>query len=149
MKRKAFTIYEMLFAIALLLMIGIMMSRFGWQVIRTMGGVRSEATHTARLDNAIQAIRQDVWNAAALRTNASHELVITPQDHHEITWTWETDGHLVRLQSSGVKNDWGLMPEMAMSVDAGTVRVIVSDAPPVHGGSFRMQSPVMLLEGKP
>jgi hypothetical protein len=153
MRRKAFTIYEMLLTLPLLVMIGIMMIRFGWQVIRTMTAARSEATATARLDNAVAVLRQDVWSAAEMHTISPHQLSLSTVDHHTITWEWGATQHLVRTAASGdlaidEHRDWGVMPEFAMSVEDGALRVKVSDAPPVHGGSLCMPSPILLLGAK-
>jgi type II secretory pathway component PulJ len=146
-----FTLYEVLVAVMLLALFGVLMARFAVRVVRSMQGARTEATANARIDNAMNVLRNDVWQAVAIQVRPGDRLLLTRADRTQIGWQFGGDHHLRQIGPRSNQHDWGVLSSsIEFTQDGPQVYVTVSDAPHFHGGTFCMVSPMMLAaEGKP
>jgi prepilin-type N-terminal cleavage/methylation domain-containing protein len=144
--RSAFTLLELLVVLALLtivLAVEIPLARWCVLAIRD-----SEAAETAalRTDNAVNALRRDVWEATSMRTPSPGMLVLTRADSHVVVWESQQSSALVRTEAGKEAQRWGGWVDGAsFSQNGASLVITISDRPDHRGGTICMISQSMLI----
>ena len=94
-RRGAFALIELFFLLMVLtVMVAVSTPLIRWAAT-TAGSSQTRATSVLRLDNAIDLLRADVWQATRVDVRSGHEVAITGPGEKPILWT-VTPGHLQR-----------------------------------------------------
>jgi hypothetical protein len=108
----------------------------------------SEAAETAalRTDNAVNALRRDVWEANSVRTPSPGMLVLTRADSHVVVWESQQKSALVRTEAGREAQRWGGWIDGASFAQSGaSVVVTIPDRPDHRGGTICIVSQSMLI----
>lgn len=90
MRRRAFTLIELICTLALLAVVALVSTRTLSTMARVWRDVPAAENATLVRDRALSAMRADVWQAPSL---AAASATLTSG---EVTWTFQSPGHLVR-----------------------------------------------------
>jgi len=146
--RRGFTLLELLITVMLMAVFGVLAMPFMSRVIRNIHGAQTQATTQAQLDNTVNVLRADVWQATEVQVISAHELLLSGADHREIRWQFGTDLHLWQTAGSSPPRDWGRLPDVKFNQQGDQVRVNIAGAQHFGGGDFCMVNPVMLTAGE-
>jgi prepilin-type N-terminal cleavage/methylation domain-containing protein len=144
-RRRGFTLMELVVVLLLFTLIGVMAGRFVGPVISVLRKAPMEAATNARFDNAMSALRADVWQSTAIESSSDSRLVLTQPDRTRVTWEFGPDRHLRQTGSAAGGADWGVLPTpIHFTPDGAAVHVRVAGDGHFHGGTFCMASAVLL-----
>ncbi len=139
-RRQGMSLIELMVVLVLMGMFAALANPVLRWSIRTLATPPPTAAAT-RLDNAIGAMRRDVWGAAALAAPSAHELTVTALDGHSITWH-VGPGNVLRRDD----HPWDVaFPDGSLAVDGAAVRLTFPAGSNFRGGGITLASEAMLI----
>jgi hypothetical protein len=93
--RRGFFLYELLIALAVLLVVMDIADHVLYGAFWAMQSDELLANRSASVDAAMQSLRRDVWTAQSLRCVDAHHLIVT-QKAGDIDWSIDADGKMCR-----------------------------------------------------
>jgi type II secretory pathway component PulJ len=125
--RRGFFLIEMLGYVVVMAAISILVI----DIINIMVGATRQATQRdtmiQRVDTALDALRRDTWNAAALADTADGAALTLPDG--AVAWQMRPDSTLVRTAPDGTRRTWIDMPALHFSAVGPLLRVGVESGP--------------------
>ena len=157
--RRGFLLIELLFTIGLIAVFAAVAFPVARWSIRAL--TDPSPTAAARLDNAVDALRHDVWQATTLAAPSPHELALAGPGGRSVTWHVGPGGVMRRMErppsapAGRSPNDsparpakWpGVFPDATVAVDGTAVRLTIPDARGYRGGVIVLPGQAALLAG--
>ena len=101
--------------------------------LRADRGFADSQGSAARFDGATNALRKDIWKAAALSAVGDHHLTIGQGEAEAIHWSFTPDGTLKREAPGEPPRTWALEHPLFFKVDGPTVSVSLPTDPDGRG----------------
>jgi prepilin-type N-terminal cleavage/methylation domain-containing protein len=140
-ERRGFSLIELMVYIVLMAVFASVLIPFCHRVLITMHDSQKVTIDDARLDQAMNDLRRDVWGAAAMQSPDARSLVLRSAEGRSTTWSFAAAGTASRVTSPKSRQDWAeLPPGITLSVNGALVTVIVPDHPHTRGGTITMIS---------
>jgi prepilin-type N-terminal cleavage/methylation domain-containing protein len=145
--RSAFTLLELLVVLALLAVVAAVTVPLARWCVLAIHNSESAESAALRTDNAVSALRRDVWEASSLRTPPPNMLVLTRADGHVVVWESQRQYEaLVRTEAGREAQQWGGWVDGASFTQNGaSVVVTIPDRPDHRGGTICMASQSMMI----
>jgi prepilin-type N-terminal cleavage/methylation domain-containing protein len=140
-----FTLLEMLVVLGLLtIVMGVAGSITRWAILN-MAESQAAASAASRMDNAIEALRRDVWQVSAIATATSRALVLKDADGRTINWQFGPLDSVRRSETSSEDQIWnGVAAGISCAADGSAVVITIPDAAHFGGGKICLMSQEML-----
>jgi prepilin-type N-terminal cleavage/methylation domain-containing protein len=122
--RRGFSLLEMLVTLGLLTVMSIVAIPIARWTILKMGSSQASMSAASRLDNAMQRLRQDVWQAESIDVSIPQTLVLTCADGHQIRWQFGPTDSWRRNVSPSDQYVWTGVASKISCAAAGSVVII-------------------------
>jgi prepilin-type N-terminal cleavage/methylation domain-containing protein len=144
---SAFTLLELLVVLALLTVVGAVTVPLARWCVLAIHDSESAESAALRTDNAVNALRRDVWEASSMRTPSPNMLVLTRADGHVVVWeSQQQNKALARTEAGREAQQWGGWVDGALFTQNGaSVVVRIPDRPDHRGGTICMASQWMMI----
>ncbi len=111
-------------------------------------GFADAQTMEVRFDAAMSALRKDVWNAAALRSNNGSVCIIEGASAAPIRWSIDSEGTLSRQTAGEATRAWELGHQLVFDLDGMLLRVSSPSDRSERGEAISFLSQRALAAGK-
>ena len=122
--RRGFSLLEMVVVLGLLTVMSIVAVPITRWAILNMSASQAAASAASRLDNAMQTLRQDVWQAESIDVSIPQTLVLTCADGHKIRWQFGPGDSWQRNGSSSDQCVWTSIANKTSCTANGSVVVM-------------------------
>jgi prepilin-type N-terminal cleavage/methylation domain-containing protein len=141
MKRRAFTLIELLFTLALLGIFSLVATRLTSMSIRLMRDLPAQTDLAVRIDRASDQLTRDTWPANKIEVSG-RELILT-STNHTLRWTLGANGAIIRSAAEGLQTWEGVAPSGSFSTYGPLVTLSSSL------GTLKFYSEPIRLGGQP
>lgn len=143
--RRGFSLLEMVVVLALLVVMSIVAIPIARWTILKMAASQTTMSAASRFDNAMQRLRQDVWQAESIDASIPQTLLLTCADGHQIQWQFGPGDTWRRNVSSSDQCVWTGIANKISCTAAGAVFIMaVPDDALRQGGTICFVSQAML-----
>ena len=146
-RSNAFTLMDTMISVALVAVALGLASELVRLTLRAGRGLADAQTITVRFDAAMGALRKDVWNAAALRSDHGSGCTVERNSAVSIRWSINTDGTLSRESAGEAARTWDLGHQLVFDVDGTLLRVSSPSDRSEHGEAMSFLSQRALAGG--
>jgi prepilin-type N-terminal cleavage/methylation domain-containing protein len=137
---RAFTLTELLFALALFAIASALAMKLFTGSMRVIRGAPKTQDHFAAVDRMSASLRQDVWSAATIDTPDANTLVVANPDQWKVQWTFAE--HSVTRKTPDGEQRWPI--DVPISVSRAGPQVILQTP---NGDSLRFTSQLLVVNG--
>jgi prepilin-type N-terminal cleavage/methylation domain-containing protein len=143
--RRGFSLLEMLVVLGLLMVMSTVAFPIARWTILNMAASQTNMSAASRLDNAVQRLRQDVWQAESIDVSMPQTLLLTCADGHQIRWQFGPGDSWGRNVSSSDQCVWtGIANKISCTAAGSVVVMTVPDSASRPGGTICFVSQAML-----
>jgi prepilin-type N-terminal cleavage/methylation domain-containing protein len=138
--RRAFTLTELLFTLALMGIAAVLSTRLFTGSIRVIHSAPQTQNHYAAIDRISASLRQDIWGASNIENPDAQTIVLIQPDRSQIKWTF--DGDSVKRIASDHEHRWPMLTPLSVARDAAQVIVKTQS-----GDQLRFTSQLLAMNG--
>jgi type II secretory pathway pseudopilin PulG len=140
-----FALLEALFVIGLLGFVALVGGQIFITINQTTQRAAQRQMSQMRFDQAIRALREDIWNASQCSLRDSHTLQLQLGEKQVI---WTTEKSMKRTAGDQIEAWEELQSDLHFEVKGNTVTVVQDPAPGDSGGRVTLLNVATLLKGE-
>jgi Tfp pilus assembly protein FimT len=139
-RRAGFFLYELLFVIGLMAVVGLLSMRLFVATFRLGQAAVEAQNHANTLDSISAVLRSDVWSTTKLDVSEGKTVKLQKGENRTIVWT-VADDTLTRQENNSPPHHWTIVKGIAFASDGGILVLRLPD----RGGEARFASEVQLI----
>lgn len=148
MRRRGFTMPEMLVVIGLVAFVGLVSMQLFRATLRVWRQSADEQAAQARFDQAVGQLRRDVWSARSLQTPDAHSLEIQ-ESAGTVHWEADsTEGLSRKSERHADDRRWTRLGKLSFEASGPTLIVRLEPTHEEAGGRMVLISQTMMLTGR-
>src|ERR1700722_3745216 len=105
-RRSAFSLYEMIVALALLVVVLDAAGKLFRSVVLVSADAQRTTGDASQVDSAISQMRRDVWNADQIALSDPRSIALSAGGHATAFWQLGADGSVLRTDFAGKIEKW-------------------------------------------
>lgn len=147
MKRRGFTLLEMIVVCGLVAFAGLVSMRLFRATLRTWGQSANEQAVQSRFDQSTNQLRRDVWSADSVKVLNENAIEI---HRTGMTISWKIDGSGISRTADHPADtrNWPSLGKLTFEARGPMVVVHLAPAHEEAGGQIVLMSQTMLLAGR-